>query len=147
MGDKPIKGQYPKLFLLVVDNQVFVREMGSWIGGVWYWQLKFRRVLYQWEEANRKELEESLKHIQLKDQEDDRILVESKLGDSGNSKKPIRKLGNRRKKQKVFSEQEEVSRGDRGSSKDSPSVVGKISKFKVPIFNRNNQQMHRRGEG
>ncbi|KAL9684921.1 hypothetical protein QQ045_022363 [Rhodiola kirilowii] len=74
MGDKSIKDQYPKLYLLVVDNQASVREMGCWVGEVWYWQLKFRRVLYQWEEVNKSELKEGLKHIQLKDREDDIIV-------------------------------------------------------------------------
>ncbi|KAL9666994.1 hypothetical protein QQ045_001339 [Rhodiola kirilowii] len=74
LGDKSIKGQYPKLFLLAVDNNASVREMGCWVRGVWLWQLKFRRNLYQWEEVRKRELEESLNHIQLKDQEDDRIV-------------------------------------------------------------------------
>ncbi|KAL9677221.1 hypothetical protein QQ045_005449 [Rhodiola kirilowii] len=74
LGDIPIKGQYPKLFLLAVDKKASVREMGCWVGGVWFWQLKFRRFLYQWEEVGKKELEESLNHIQLKDQKDDKIV-------------------------------------------------------------------------
>ncbi|KAL9664765.1 hypothetical protein QQ045_020172 [Rhodiola kirilowii] len=74
LGDKSIKAQYPKLFLLAMDNKASVQQMGCWIGGVWHWELKFRRILYQWEEVNRRELEESLKHIQLKDREDDRIV-------------------------------------------------------------------------
>ncbi|KAL9681972.1 hypothetical protein QQ045_013765 [Rhodiola kirilowii] len=74
LGDRALKDQYPKLYLLAVDNQAVVREMGSWIGRVWQWQLKFRRGLYQWEEVYKTELEEGLRHVQLKDSEDDRVV-------------------------------------------------------------------------
>ncbi|KAL9683503.1 hypothetical protein QQ045_015325 [Rhodiola kirilowii] len=74
LGDKSIKAQYPKLFLLAINNSASVREMGSWMGGDWIWQLIFRRTLFQWEAENRRELEVCLSHIQLKDQLDDRIV-------------------------------------------------------------------------
>ncbi|KAL9675754.1 hypothetical protein QQ045_003960 [Rhodiola kirilowii] len=74
IGDKTIRDQYPKLYQLVVDNQKKVGEMGLWVDGVWYWELSFRRNLYQWEEASKKELLEGLNHIQLRDTEDDRLV-------------------------------------------------------------------------
>ncbi|KAL9672249.1 hypothetical protein QQ045_028499 [Rhodiola kirilowii] len=57
-----------------MEKQATVQEMGKWIGSIWTWHLSFRRPLYQWEEEKKGELEESLKHIQLKDRENDRIV-------------------------------------------------------------------------
>ncbi|KAL9691852.1 hypothetical protein QQ045_012279 [Rhodiola kirilowii] len=74
LGDSPLKIQYPKLFHLALHNKASVGEMGSWTGSGWKWLLNFRRELYQWEEESKRELEECLKHIQLKDREDDRIV-------------------------------------------------------------------------
>ncbi|KAL9662535.1 hypothetical protein QQ045_027368 [Rhodiola kirilowii] len=74
LGERALKDQYPKLHQLAVNNKTSVREMGDWIGGTWQWHLKFRRNLYQWEESDKRELEEGLKHIQLKDREDDKIV-------------------------------------------------------------------------
>ncbi|KAL9691204.1 hypothetical protein QQ045_011623 [Rhodiola kirilowii] len=74
LGDKPVKDQYPKLFLLALDSQATVRGMGSWVGGIWLWQLSFRRTLYPWEEVYKRELEMGLKHVWLKSEADDRMV-------------------------------------------------------------------------
>ncbi|KAL9683236.1 hypothetical protein QQ045_015055 [Rhodiola kirilowii] len=74
MGIQAIKDQYPKLFLLAEDKQAVVSDMGSWSGGIWQWHLRFRRGLYQWEELNKLELLEGLKHIQLKEHENDKMV-------------------------------------------------------------------------
>ncbi|KAL9680066.1 hypothetical protein QQ045_017941 [Rhodiola kirilowii] len=74
LGDRALKDQYPKLFSLSLDTNATVQEMGSWVGGVWKWRVIFRRPLYLWEEVYKSELEEGLKHVQLKGSEDDRII-------------------------------------------------------------------------
>ncbi|KAL9671156.1 hypothetical protein QQ045_008722 [Rhodiola kirilowii] len=53
VGDKALKEQYPKLFSLAIT---------------------FRRPLYQWEEAYRRELLDGLRHLQVKDKEDDKLV-------------------------------------------------------------------------
>ncbi|KAL9666964.1 hypothetical protein QQ045_001308 [Rhodiola kirilowii] len=47
LGDKSLKDQYPKLHLLSSDCQASAGEMGHWVGGIWFWELRFRRPLYQ----------------------------------------------------------------------------------------------------
>ncbi|KAL9681272.1 hypothetical protein QQ045_013054 [Rhodiola kirilowii] len=44
------------------------------VDGRWHWNIKFRRVLYQWEEVLRAELMEGLDHLQLKEETDDRVV-------------------------------------------------------------------------
>ncbi|KAL9682467.1 hypothetical protein QQ045_014266 [Rhodiola kirilowii] len=102
MGDKPIKDQYTKLFIKSVQGNFEVAlafkeglklKLGngktiSFCGGFssynvgngflgWgslVMQLTFSRILYQWEEVYKRELEEGLRHVQLKDEENDRIV-------------------------------------------------------------------------
>ncbi|KAL9664080.1 hypothetical protein QQ045_019477 [Rhodiola kirilowii] len=73
-GPRSLKDQYPKLFSLAVVNKAKVSEMGQWVNGVWHWKVVFRRPLYDWEEVNRAELMEGLRHLQLKENENDRIV-------------------------------------------------------------------------
>ncbi|KAL9672015.1 hypothetical protein QQ045_009589 [Rhodiola kirilowii] len=73
-GDKSFRELYPKLFLLAEDGKAKVGESGFWVDGGWQWNLRFRRNLYQWEEMLRSELLEGLRHLQLKEEEDDRVV-------------------------------------------------------------------------
>ncbi|CAM8969112.1 unnamed protein product [Rhodiola kirilowii] len=73
-GEKPFKDVYPKLFMLAVDGQAKVGESGLWVEGVWHWNIKFRRQLYQWEEDLRLELLKGLSHLQLKEEVDDKVV-------------------------------------------------------------------------
>ncbi|KAL9667293.1 hypothetical protein QQ045_001644 [Rhodiola kirilowii] len=74
LGSQALKNQYPKLYSLALNSHASVREMGCWAGGCWQWHLTFRRRLYQWEEEAKKELEDGLSHIQLKEEKDDRMV-------------------------------------------------------------------------
>ncbi|KAL9684154.1 hypothetical protein QQ045_021588 [Rhodiola kirilowii] len=80
LGANTLKEQYPKLHLLSLNSLAMVREMGFWAGGCWVWQLRFRRNLYQWEEASRVELEAALSHIKLKSLEEDRLKEQKEVG-------------------------------------------------------------------
>ncbi|KAL9690818.1 hypothetical protein QQ045_011229 [Rhodiola kirilowii] len=74
LGVKSFKDQYPKLYTLALDNQLKVGEMGYWLDGVWHWQVRFRRPLYQWEDALKNELLEGLNHVHPRDRDNDSIV-------------------------------------------------------------------------
>ncbi|KAL9681628.1 hypothetical protein QQ045_013414 [Rhodiola kirilowii] len=73
-GVSSFKDQYPRLHILAENPQAVVGEMGVWENGVWLWKLRFRRALYQWEEVQKSELMEGLRHLQIKERMDDRVV-------------------------------------------------------------------------
>lgn len=50
----PLKGSFPRLFLLSMQRYAFINQVGEWHVGQWSWKLRWRRALYDWEieEAN-----------------------------------------------------------------------------------------------
>jgi hypothetical protein len=41
---------FPRLFSISLQANANIKEMGVWISGVWFWQLKWRRPFFVWEE-------------------------------------------------------------------------------------------------
>ncbi len=47
--DRPLKDEFPWLFVLSSICNACAADMGSWNGGNWIWTLEWRRALLQWE--------------------------------------------------------------------------------------------------
>ena len=44
-----LKRIFPRLFAISLQKNLFISQMGDWIEGSWAWDLRWRRILYDWE--------------------------------------------------------------------------------------------------
>ena len=44
----PLKGAFPRLFTLSLQKNLFINKMDDWNEGTWSWNIRWRRVLYDW---------------------------------------------------------------------------------------------------
>lgn len=51
LGEGSLEEMFPRLLSLAVDKEVSVSDMGEWDGDEWNWRCRWRKELYQWEEA------------------------------------------------------------------------------------------------
>lgn len=49
LGDTPLKERFPRLFLVSLQKDEIVANIGFWDGMLWHWNLTWRRNLFQWE--------------------------------------------------------------------------------------------------
>lgn len=47
----PLQRLFPRLFSLSTQKVCLIAQMGQWQGNVWVWQLSWRRILFDWEQA------------------------------------------------------------------------------------------------
>ncbi|MCH80143.1 LINE-1 reverse transcriptase like [Trifolium medium] len=71
LGPQPLKEVFPRLFLLSVQKECSVLEVGQLISGRWEWGVRWRRNLFVWEEELRDSLLEVLTPIQLSNSKDE----------------------------------------------------------------------------
>lgn len=45
----PLKREFPRLFSISLQQNLFINQMGFWEDDVWRWNLFWRRGLYEWE--------------------------------------------------------------------------------------------------
>lgn len=60
-----MNGRFDRLFLLAVDKEAKVTDMGEWEEGVWRWRWNWRRSLFLWEETLVNDLQRSLGCINI----------------------------------------------------------------------------------
>ncbi|KAK9283223.1 hypothetical protein L1049_011459 [Liquidambar formosana] len=63
--DVPLKDVFPRLFSLATIRKSSVQDMGFWNEGLWHWDVKFRRNLYEWESILYQSLLSRLKDVRL----------------------------------------------------------------------------------
>jgi hypothetical protein len=62
--------RFPRLFGISVQKDHLISEVGSWVNGVWRWELEWRRNFFDWEEIIVQELLEVLARGNIKEEED-----------------------------------------------------------------------------
>lgn len=45
----PLKVEFPRLFAISSQQDLFISQMGFWLDGTWEWNFIWRRVLFAWE--------------------------------------------------------------------------------------------------
>ncbi|PNX84009.1 ribonuclease H [Trifolium pratense] len=65
LGPQSLKEIFPRLFLISVQKECSVQEVGRWNSGRWEWVVRWRRNLFVWEEELQQSLMELLTPIQL----------------------------------------------------------------------------------
>jgi reverse transcriptase-like protein len=45
----PLKGLFPRLFSISMQQNALIAQMGSWLDNEWTWNLSWRRQLFEWE--------------------------------------------------------------------------------------------------
>ncbi|CAJ2632776.1 unnamed protein product [Trifolium pratense] len=71
LGPQSLKEVFPHLFLISVQKECSVQEVGRWNSGRWEWVVRWRRNLFVWEEELHQSLMELLTPIQLANVEDE----------------------------------------------------------------------------
>jgi hypothetical protein len=51
-GPTPLCYLYPRLFSISLQTQHCIDKMGEWRNGEWFWNFKWRRRLFVWEEES-----------------------------------------------------------------------------------------------
>jgi hypothetical protein len=62
--------RFPRLFGISVQKDHVICEVGSWINGVWRWELEWRRNFFDWEEIILHEFLEVLARVNIKEEDD-----------------------------------------------------------------------------
>lgn len=65
LGNSTLKDIFPRLFIVSLQREEFIANMGFWDGYHWHWNLSWRRDLFQWEVPLLEELIECLKEVNL----------------------------------------------------------------------------------
>jgi hypothetical protein len=71
VGTQPLKKVFPRLFLVSIQKECSVLEVGRWDSDRWVWDFKWRRNLFVWEEERRYMLVNILTPIQLSTSNDE----------------------------------------------------------------------------
>jgi hypothetical protein len=50
VGVEPLEQLFPRLFSISVQQNMVIRQLGSWTNGVWRWELLWRKNFFTWEE-------------------------------------------------------------------------------------------------
>ena len=48
----PLKSAFPRLFAISLQCDASINQMGFWQDGVWVWNLRWRRRIYDWEKED-----------------------------------------------------------------------------------------------
>jgi hypothetical protein len=70
LEDQRLDLKFPRLFGISTQKDSLISDMGSWVDGVWRWDLRWRRAFFAWEETLLDELLMLLTRVNLKDEED-----------------------------------------------------------------------------
>jgi hypothetical protein len=70
VGVEPLEQLFPRLFSISVQQNMVIRQLGSWTNGVWRWELLWRKNFFTWEEPLFLELENVLNGVVLTEVED-----------------------------------------------------------------------------
>jgi hypothetical protein len=69
-GNQSLEQRFPRLFSMSVQQEELVTEVGRWTNGVWWWELRWRRGFFVWEEQLLHDLEDLIHSVDLVDTED-----------------------------------------------------------------------------
>jgi hypothetical protein len=70
VGGTSLEIRFPRLFTISVQHDTMIHNMGRWEGGVWRWELLWRRRFFAWEEPLFRELEAVINDVVMADVED-----------------------------------------------------------------------------
>jgi hypothetical protein len=70
VGDQSLEHRFPRLFSISTQHDVLIRNLGSWVNGVWRWELLWRRNFFVWEEALFLELEHVINSVGIEEVDD-----------------------------------------------------------------------------
>jgi hypothetical protein len=70
VDDRTLQQRFPRLFSVSVHQDEMIRHMGSWVDGVWRWELNWRRNFFAWEEPLVYELENVINSVVITEAED-----------------------------------------------------------------------------
>jgi hypothetical protein len=70
VGDQSLEQRFPRLFNISTQQDMLIRNMGSWVNGVWRWELLWRRNFFVWEEVLFLELGEVINSVELSEVDD-----------------------------------------------------------------------------
>jgi hypothetical protein len=70
VGDQTLQNRFPRLFGISVQQEYMVRDMGSWVNGVWRWGMGWRREFFVWEEDLHRDLAVAIRNIVITNEED-----------------------------------------------------------------------------
>jgi mannosylglycoprotein endo-beta-mannosidase len=70
LEDQRLNVKFPRLFGISIQKDSLISDIGSWVDGVWRWDLRWRRAFFAWEETLLDELLMLLTRVNLKDEED-----------------------------------------------------------------------------
>ena len=59
-GDVPLQQKYPRLYLILEDKEEKIQQVGGWEDFTWKWNLRWRRILFEWEKEQLLQLETDL---------------------------------------------------------------------------------------
>jgi hypothetical protein len=58
VGEQPLRQAFPRLYGISDQKQGLIQDMGSMVGEVWQWELRWRRNRFLWEEDQYREFRE-----------------------------------------------------------------------------------------
>jgi hypothetical protein len=65
VGGQALNQRFPRLCSVSIQQDNLIQDMGSWVNGVWRWDLRWRRRFFVWEESLVQELEHSINQVVL----------------------------------------------------------------------------------
>ncbi len=72
-GDMSLKGAFPELFAISRDKEASVDDIMSFLNGIFHWDLRFSRNVYDWELESLSNFMELIYSIPLKGEGEDRL--------------------------------------------------------------------------
>ncbi|GKU90641.1 hypothetical protein SLEP1_g4611 [Rubroshorea leprosula] len=64
-GEGFLGNKFPRLYLLSTSKKKECYQMGNTQSGTWKWNLSWRRILFQWEEEDAKELCKMIEEVKI----------------------------------------------------------------------------------